>query len=87
MSQLSVGILTSSRTLSQPVRATKRHCTTRHAVRGGPGRRYVTKAVAEPSSAVPFMKDAQHLEEWGPESWRKLTALQQPDYPDEVRRC
>ena len=43
------------------------------------------KAVAEPAPApVPFLSDAQHLEKWGPQSWRNFVALQQPEYPSEV---
>ncbi|KAK9811678.1 hypothetical protein WJX72_008213 [[Myrmecia] bisecta] len=33
-------------------------------------------------STLPFGKDAQHLQEWGPTSWRNLEARQQPKYPD-----
>ena len=44
----------------------------------------LTRAVAEPSSAVPFLSNAAHLKEWKPDSWKKLTALQQPEYPDKV---
>lgn len=43
------------------------------------------KAVVEPTSApVPFLSDADHLEKWGPQSWRNFVALQQPEYPSEV---
>ena len=44
----------------------------------------ITRAIAAPD-AVPFLPTADHLEKWSPESWRKLTALQQPSYPDAVR--
>ncbi|GAB4822054.1 hypothetical protein N2152v2_009100 [Parachlorella kessleri] len=49
----------------------------------------VTRAVAEPPTAVPFLSTADHLQQWAPNSWRKLTALQQPAYPnqDEVRKA
>lgn len=38
----------------------------------------------EPSTAVPFLRNAEHLKEWKPQSWRSLPALQQPSYPDKV---
>lgn len=44
----------------------------------------VTKAIMEPSTAVPFLRNAEHLKEWKPQSWRSLPALQQPSYPDKV---
>lgn len=39
------------------------------------------RAIAEPT-AVPFTKSADHLSTWAPDSWRKRTAFQQPNYPD-----
>jgi hypothetical protein len=44
-----------------------------------------TRAIAEPPTAVPFLSSSDHLEEWSSDSWRKFTALQQPNYPDQVR--
>jgi hypothetical protein len=43
----------------------------------------VPRAIAEP--AVPFLKDSEHLKEWNHKSWRNYTALQQPNYPSQVR--
>ena len=40
------------------------------------------RAIAEPHAAVPFTKSADHLSTWAPDSWRKRTAFQQPNYPD-----
>lgn len=40
------------------------------------------KAVIEPP-VLPFEKDAEHLSQWRPESWRQLKAHQQPNYPDQ----
>ena len=31
---------------------------------------------------MPFTKSADHLSTWAPDSWRKRTAFQQPNYPD-----
>lgn len=42
------------------------------------------KAVAEPSDSVPFASSAEHLSEWSVDSWKNFTALQQPNYPDQV---
>lgn len=39
------------------------------------------RAIAEPT-ALPFQKNAAHLAEWRHDSWRSLTAHQQPNYPD-----
>ena len=50
----------------------------------------VTRAIAQPPTAVPFLSNADHLEEWGPQSWKNFVALQQPNYPDVVsflQRC
>lgn len=33
---------------------------------------------------VPFSKDSDHLQAWGPDSWRNYPALQQPNYPDKA---
>lgn len=38
-------------------------------------------AVAE-APVLPFSKDAEHLEQWSKNSWRKRTAHQQPEYVD-----
>lgn len=56
---------------------------------GPSGRRVAlpTRAVAEPSQAVPFLSDADHLKKWSHDSWRNYPALQQPAYPDKVGRC
>lgn len=53
----------------------------------GRSARLPPRAVAEPvpSTVVPFMSDADHLQKWSRESWRNLPALQQPAYPDAVR--
>ena len=42
------------------------------------------KAVIEPP-VLPFEKDAEHLSQWRPESWRQLKAHQQPNYPDQQK--
>ena len=42
------------------------------------------RAVAEAQASVPFLSSADHLAEWGPQSWRAFKALQQPEYPDKV---
>lgn len=42
------------------------------------------KAVIEPP-VLPFEKDAEHLSQWRPESWRQLKAHQQPNYPDQEK--
>lgn len=53
----------------------------------GRSARLAPRAVAEPRvAAVPFMSDADHLKKWSRESWRNYPALQQPAYPDPVRR-
>eukprot|EP00887_Chlorella_sp_A99_P006318 scaffold3.g6318.t1 len=44
----------------------------------------VIRAVAEPAPVVPFSKDSDHLQAWGPDSWRNYPALQQPNYPDKA---
>lgn len=56
---------------------------------GPSGRRValLTRAVAEPSQAVPFLSDADHLKKWSHDSWRNYPALQQPAYPDKVGHC
>ncbi|KAL4426492.1 hypothetical protein ABPG77_008350 [Micractinium sp. CCAP 211/92] len=58
---------------------------------GPSGHRVVrpTRAVAEPSQAVPFLRDADHLKKWSHDSWRNYPALQQPAYPDkeEVKKA
>lgn len=42
------------------------------------------RAVIEPP-VLPFEKDAEHLSQWRPESWRQLKAYQQPNYPDQEK--
>lgn len=42
------------------------------------------KAVIEPP-VLPFEKDAEHLSQWRPESWRQLKAHQQPNYQDQEK--
>ena len=42
------------------------------------------RAVVEPP-VLPFEKDAEHLSQWRPESWRQLKAYQQPNYRDEKK--
>jgi hypothetical protein len=49
-----------------------------------PKRAVVVKAIAEPSTSVPFMSDSDHLKKWSHDSWRNYPALQQPNYPDKV---
>ncbi|KAL6774508.1 DHAPS1 [Auxenochlorella protothecoides x Auxenochlorella symbiontica] len=41
------------------------------------------RAIAAPS-AVPFLPSADHLQEWGPQSWKQREALQQPNYPNQA---
>ena len=55
--------------------------------RAAAGRRTVrvTRAVAEPPAAVPFLPESDHLKKWSSTSWRDYKALQQPSYPDKVR--
>lgn len=43
-----------------------------------------TRAIAEPSTSVPFLSSADHLEKWNRDSWRNYPALQQPEYPSKV---
>lgn len=45
-------------------------------------RQRTIKAILEPP-VLPFEKDAEHLSQWGPESWRQLKAHQQPNYRDQ----
>jgi 3-deoxy-7-phosphoheptulonate synthase len=42
------------------------------------------KAIIEPP-VLPFDKDAEHLSQWRPESWRQLKAHQQPNYRDQEK--
>ena len=42
------------------------------------------RAVIEPP-VLPFEKDAEHLSQWRPESWRQLEAHQQPNYRDQEK--
>ena len=46
------------------------------------GGRSVNAVSAPPA---PFLNGAKHLEEWAPGSWKGFEALQQPNYPDQVR--
>ena len=44
----------------------------------------VVKAIAEPSTSLPFYSDSDHLKKWSHDSWKNYPALQQPNYPDKV---
>lgn len=54
-------------------------------VRNVPGRRSLPglRVMSEGVVAKPFDSDSEHLDSWTPESWRSMSALQQPKYPDD----
>ena len=43
------------------------------------------RAVVDTRIAAPFRKDAEHLAQWSPKSWKNYTAHQQPNYPDAAK--
>lgn len=43
------------------------------------------RAVADTRIAAPFRKDAEHLAQWSPKSWKDYTAHQQPNYRDPAK--
>lgn len=43
------------------------------------------RAVVDTRIHLPFQKDAEHLAQWSPKSWKGRTAHQQPNYPDRAR--
>lgn len=43
------------------------------------------RAVVDTRIAAPFRKDAEHLAQWSPKSWKNHTAHQQPNYPDAAK--
>jgi hypothetical protein len=79
MQQVQLGLKT-SQVVGRPVRPAVKSVPARIA------RGCVTKAVAEPPTQehVPFLSSADHLDTWGPDSWKNFPALQQPAYPDKV---
>ena len=43
------------------------------------------RAVVDTRIAAPFRRDAEHLAQWSPKSWKNNTAHQQPNYPDAAK--
>ncbi len=43
------------------------------------------RAVVDTRIHLPFQKDAEHLAQWSPKSWKERTAHQQPNYPDRAK--
>jgi hypothetical protein len=72
------GSLKASLGTSLPCKASRARVSTRSRVTR------VTQAVADLQKAVPFLPTADHLAKWSNTSWRNFTALQQPEYPDQV---